>query len=177
MNFVTYFGALLLAVLALALPAVVHKQHWVVIREGWRKPLRLALMVLESELGAVVVTYCNPQFGAPSTTPLTAAQAAHVPLQAAQILWSDGDTQAIFVHNWGLDPSAPTYLRPIPLPPVNVNAAANSFATNFTFGLANTNQVYITKVNVGTGSGGTYNVYLLRPDGPYLRVGGGGGAN
>ncbi len=42
-------------------------------------------------------------------------------------------------------------------------ASDSSFATNFTFGLSNTNQVYITKVGVGTGQGGTYNVWLRYP--------------
>jgi hypothetical protein len=113
---------------------------------------------------AVVVTYCTPIGGTPSTTPLTAAQASQVPEQQAQVFWADADTQAIFVHNWGLPNSFPTWLWPQCF--VNKSsggASDSSFATNFTFGLTNTNQVYITKVGVGTGQGGTYNVYLRRP--------------
>ena len=161
MNLITMLGAVLIGLLA-SLPALVHKQHWEGIREFWKQGFHNVFWDLAaSELGTVVVTYCNPPY-APSTTPLTAAQASQVPEQQAQILWSDADTQAIFVHNWGLNGSFPTWLWP-QFFMVNASTAANSFATNFTFGLANTNQVYITKVNVGTGSGGTYNVYLRRP--------------
>jgi hypothetical protein len=116
------------------------------------------------EAGVVVVTYCTPILGAPTTTAITASQAAQVPEQQAQIFWADTDTQAIFVHNWGLPNSFPTWLWPQCLIVKSLGGASDSsFATNFTFGLTNTNSVAITKVGIGTGQGGTYNVWLRRP--------------
>ncbi len=160
----TYFGAALLALLAIALPALAHSQHRALIREDWRHPLRLLFGVLQSELGTVVVTYCTPIMGTPGTTAPTSNQASQVVEQQAQIFWADTDTQAIFVHNWGLPNSFPTFLWPQVIINKSLGGASDSsFATNFTVGLTNTNQVYITKVGVGTGQGGTYNVYLRRP--------------
>lgn len=158
-----YFGAALLALLVLV-PALAlfHNGYFKPFGDFQRKPLRGFLRsLLRSELGAVVVTYCTPIMGTPGTTPPTANQAALVPEQQAQISWGDADTQAIFIHNWGLPNSFPTFLWPQVI--INQATGANSFATQFTIGLANTNQVYITKIGVAAGQGGTYSVYLRRP--------------
>lgn len=156
-----YLGAVLLGLLA-SLPALVQKQHW----RKWKFSLRdLAF----SELGVVVVTYCNRGF-AISTTPLTPAQASQVPAQAAQIFWADADTGALFIHNWGLPNSYPNWLLPQIFFEKSIGgptATEASFRTNFTFGIALTNSISITKNSVSAGTGGTYVVWIRRGDGPY----------
>lgn len=159
-----YFGAALVAVLALALPALAHTQHWRVIREDWRYPLRLVLGILSEELGVVVVTYCHPIIGTPTTTAPTAAQARQMTELAAQVFFADTDTQAVITHNAGLPISFPTWLWPQVFFNKSLGGASDSsFATNFTFGLTNTNSVTMNKIGIGTGQGGTYNVYLRFP--------------
>jgi len=163
-----YFGAALLAVLALALPALAHKEHWLVMRESWRYPLRILLGVLESELGTVTVTYCHPILGAPTTTAPTAAQAAQIVELAATVFFADTDTQATITHNWGAAGKCPNSYQNWLWPQVFFvkalgGASDSSFATNITFGLTNTNSVTMNKVGIGTGQGGTYNVYLRVP--------------
>jgi hypothetical protein len=161
--YVTYFGAALLAVLALALPALAHKQHWEVIREDWKRPLRLVIGVLQDELGVVVVTYCHPLLGAPTTTAPTAAQASQMNELAAQVFFADTDTQAVITHNMGLPNSFPTWLWPQVFFNKSLGGGSDSsFATNFTFGLTNTNSVTMNKIGIGTGQGGTYNVYIRK---------------
>lgn len=163
MELQNYFGVALIALLVLA-PALAlfgFKPFGDVQRKPFRGFLRT---LMRSDVGAVVVTYCTPIMGTPGTTAPTANQAALVPEQQAQISWGDADTQAIFVHNWGLPNSFPTFLWPqVIMVPSLATASASSFATAFTIGLANTNQVYITKIGVGTGQGGTWNVYLRKP--------------
>ena len=164
MQLFAFVGAVLLALLTVLLPALAHRSHRNFIRESWRRPLGLALGVLQSELGAIIVTYCTPILGAPTITAITAAQASQVPEQQAQIQWADADTTAVFVHNWGLPNSFPTWLWPqLFMYEVGGTASQASFATAFNVSISNTNSVAITKVGVGTGSGGTFNVYLRRP--------------
>jgi len=159
-----FIGAALMALLVMLLPALAHIQHRNLIREDWRYPLRLVFGVLQGTLGTIVVTYCTPILGAPTTTAITAAQANQVHEQQAVIFWADADTQALFTHNWGLPASFPTWLWPqVFMAKVLGSAADSSFATLFTFGLTNTNSVSITKFGNGAGSGGTYNVWIRRP--------------
>jgi hypothetical protein len=143
------------------LPALAHKQHWNVIREGWRYPLRLMFGVLESELG-VTVTYCHPILGAPTVTAPTASQAAQISELAAVVFFADADTAATITHNWGLPNSYPTWLWPQVFMAKVLGAAGDVFPA-FTFGLTNTNSVTLTKGNTTAGGGGTYNVWLRRP--------------
>jgi hypothetical protein len=161
MQLYVFIGAALIALLAMLLPALAHKQHWNVIREGWRYPLRLGLGVLESELGVIVVTYCTPILGAPSVTAITGAQAAQVSEQQAQIFWADADTGALFVHNWGLPSSYATWLWPQIF--MTQALGGSDSLPGFTFGISNSNSVSITKSLTAAGSGGTWNVYLRRP--------------
>jgi hypothetical protein len=164
MQTVLFAGAVLMALLMSVVPALVHREHRNFIRESWRHPLRLALGVLTGELGLVVVTYCHPILGAPTTTAPTASQASQIPELAAQVFFADGDTAAVISHNWGLPNSFPTWLWPQVFFNKSLGGASDSsFATNFTFGLTNTNSVTMTKIGNGTGQGGTYNVYLRRP--------------
>ncbi len=160
--FNTIAGAVLLALLVM-LPALALFSNFKPFGDIQRKPLHGFFRTLwRSEVGAVVVTYCTPIGGTPSTTPLAANQASQVPEQTATISWQDADTQAIFVHNWGLPNSFPTFLFPMPIMVKLLGASGDpSFATAFTFGLTNTNQVYITKQTLA--AGGTYAVYLRKP--------------
>jgi hypothetical protein len=160
-----FFGAVLFGLLA-SLPALAQKQHWRIVRTFWKTgTLNCIRAFATEEWGVVVVTYCNRGF-AISVTPLTQSQAAQVPTQAAQVFFADTDTQAVFVHNWGLPNSYPNWLLPQIFFDKSLGAATDSsFRTNFTFGLTNTNSVTMNKIGVGTGSGGTYNVYLRRGDG------------
>ncbi len=158
---------LLLALLVLALPALAHKRHWQVIREDWRQPLRIFLGVWSEELGASV-TYLYPT-GNNSTTPPTASEAAHTPIQTAQFFIADADTSVTITHNWGQllqvitqGSSYPFFQFPIvALHKILGGAADASFATNFTWNLTNTNSITLNK---GAGAqGGTYNIYLRLP--------------
>ena len=171
MELMTFTGVALIALLVMVLPALAHKYHWTVIREDWRRPLKMFLGVLSEELGVTIV-YCWPGAGTGATggaTPPTAVQASQSPVQSAQVFFADGDTEAIIVHNKGLQKSFPAFLYPMILVDKALGAGAdNSFRTQFTFGRANTNQVYMTKA-AGAGTGGTYTVWMIFGDGPWLK--------
>src|ERR1035437_2517255 len=168
MQLFTFIGAVLLALLALSLPALAHIQHRSVIRESWRHPLRLALGVLSEELGvAIVYTYPGNGAGGTSATGPTSAAAAQVPVQTAQVFFAAGDTEAIVVHNRGLQASFPAQLFPVIVMTKTLGAADTSFASVFTFGKSNTNQVYIEKL--AGDLGGTYDVALFFGDGPWMK--------
>jgi hypothetical protein len=182
-QFVINFGAALLALLVLALPALAYRQHWTVMREDWRQPLRLLFGILAEELGSSIVYNSNisypvgctvAAFVAGATAPtLAQVQASQVPTQNAQIFWADGDGAVTVTHNWGaaglLGSTNAIMLANaafIQASMVKVlgGASDSSFATNFTYGLtANTNSITITKVGVGTGQGGTYQLTLRLP--------------
>jgi hypothetical protein len=172
MQLYVFIGAALMALLAMLLPALAHRQHWSVIREDWRYPLRLALGVLNEDLG-VAITYCwpgNGGGGVGGATPPTAVAAAQVPVQTAQVFFADTDTQAVVVHNKGLQASFPAFLYPVVVITKSLGGAVDtSFATNFTIGKALTNSVTINKLSIGPGSGGTYDVALIFGQGPWLK--------
>jgi len=164
MELFAYIGAALVALLVTLLPALAaHKQHWILVREAWRYPLRLVLLGLSEELGSSLL-YTTPIIGTPSATAITAAQASQVNTQIAQVTLADNDTVATFVHNWGLPASFPTFGYPeILWYWLSQTASPNSFQTALTFGITNTNQVTINKTGVHTGSGGVLQVVLRRP--------------
>ena len=104
----------------------------------------------------------NPVTILASTTGPTATQASNVQKQTALIAFgADGDTQALFTHNWALDASSPAYYEPevmwefVALPTTTVN-------WNFTFDWSNTNVIKINKASV-VGSACTILVTLRRP--------------
>ena len=168
MQLFTFIGAVLLALLALSLPALAHTQHRNFIRESWRHPLRLVFGVLSEELGvAIVYTYPGNGAGGTSATGPTSAAAAQVPVQTAQVFFAAGDTEAIVVHNRGLQASFPAQLFPVIVMTKTLGAADTSFASVFTFGKSNTNQVYIEKL--AGDLGGTYDVALFFGDGPWMK--------
>jgi hypothetical protein len=154
------FGAALVALMAL--PALAYKhslQFWKAI-QSWAPP-----GLIPGEAGVVVVTYANRGF-AISTTALTASQASQIPTQSAQVFFADTDAQAVIVHNWGLPNSYPAWLLPQIFFTKSLGGGSDSsFVSGFTFGLTNTNSVTMNKLSLGTGSGGTYNVFLRRGDG------------
>jgi hypothetical protein len=166
MQFAIQFGVGLVALLVMLLPALAHKQHWNVVQEDWKYPLRIIFGVLQSELGSSIL-YTTPPF-TPSATALTAAQAKGTYSQIAQITFADGDTSQIFTHNWGLPASFPTWTLPqIQYYWLSQTASPTSFASQLTFGITNTNSVQVNKTSVGVGSGGVVAVILRRGDGPW----------
>jgi hypothetical protein len=159
MTVVQRFGAALVALMAL--PALAYKhslQFWKALT-AWTPP-----GLIPGEAGVVVVTYCN-RLSAIGISAPTGSAAAQLRTQTVQVFFADTDAQAVITHNWGLPNSYPAWL----LPQVFANKALgggsdSSFASQFTFGLTNTNSVTMNKLSVGVGSGGTYNVYLIRGD-------------
>ena len=148
-NVLIYGAVLLLALLASVLPALAHKEHWVVMREAWRAPLRLLLGVLTEELGAVTTGYYVRGGGGVtimgSPTPATAAQASQVQRQTAVITFGLlGDSAATFTHNWGLDVSAPVYRDPEILWDL-VSTGLTTYTPLIAFDRSNTNSVIVTK--------------------------------
>jgi hypothetical protein len=147
----------------------------------WKRGLFWDLLL--SELGSSIVYNSNiqlppgstvPAFAAGATAP-TVAQviASQVPTQNAQIFWADGDGAVTITHNWGAAGllgatnaqmiAAAAFIQ-CSLVKVLGGASDSSFATNFTYGLTgNTNSITITKVGIGTGQGGTYQLTMRLP--------------
>jgi len=163
MNVYTILIGAVLGFLALALPALAHSQHWTVIRESWKRP-RSVLWGLVAAEGGFTVTYLSDFTNVNTSTPPTAAQAASLPCQVAQVFFADTDTSGVVVHNWGvlLGPSFATFGWPVCVLDAILLGTTDSFLTNFTYGLTNSNQVTLTKP-VGTGTGGTYLLYMFLP--------------
>lgn len=162
MELFTYPGAALLALLVMLLPALAHAQHWRLVREDWRRPLRRLISVLESELGTVTVTYAflpnGTTVAVSSTTAPTAAQAALLNSITAVVIYPDGDTTATLTHNFALTAADVTLNRPWISYYVS-NTAGTAIPV---FSVANTNAVVMTKTS-GTSSGSTFVVILQRP--------------
>jgi hypothetical protein len=162
MELFTFTGVALIALLVMVLPALAHKQHWNVIRDDWRDPLRMLFGVLSEELGAVTVTYYVAggltRINGSTTAP-TAAQASEVYKQQAIVTFGvTADVQALFTHNWGLSASAPTYQDPeVLFEPISTTTSWPCI----TFWRANTNVLSINKV--GTDAPTTVMVTLRRP--------------
>jgi len=167
MELITKLGAvLILALLALALPALAHSQHWSAIcafyrRAGWAARSWRDLAI--SECG-YTVTYCWPGGASgQSTTAPTQIQASAVSLQTAAVAIGDAETFAYFTHNWGLGASFPSFLFPlITYRQSDIGTGPSTALAALTFNIANTNVVIINKV-AGVGNGGTFIVTLMRP--------------
>lgn len=116
------------------------------------------------ESGAVTVTYYVAGGGLTliGTTPPTAGQAQSVVMQKAVISMADGDTQALFTHNWGLGTSAPTYFDPEISYYAQLTNSGGTWLFGLTFDLTNTNVVKINKLSF-LGTGGSFVVTLRRP--------------
>ena len=162
MRYVLKFGALFAALFLAVLPACALVPDTPVAHHGGA-----VVFLLGSLLGVagVVVTYCWPVQGIVGPTQ---AQASQVSIQTALVQLLDGDTQALFTHNWGssnglLAASFPSFLFPIIIcEQVLQGNAVATLQVSLTFSVANTNVVVINKAT-GTGSGGTFIVALLRP--------------
>ncbi len=161
---ITYGAVLLLGLLALALPALAHTQHWTVMRADWRDPRRLIFGFWREEWGTAVITYCWP--GGPTGRTITAptpSAAAGVTEMTVIVSMADADTSAVVVHNWGLPASFPSFLFPlVTYTQDTIGVGPSTDLATLTFDLTNTNQVTITKVNA-LGSGGSFRVFLSRP--------------
>jgi hypothetical protein len=166
MELLTYFGAVL-AFVALALPALAIRYKYGLAPLRDMRPHGGWLDLVWSELGSSV-TYCTPPY-TPGSTALTAPQAKQTPTQTFQVFWADTDSGDLTItHNWGLPASFPNWLLPEVSFVKQLGGGSDlSFATNFTFGLADTNAIHMNKVQIGTGTGGTYIVYARRGDGPW----------
>jgi len=161
MNLLIYCGALLVAVLALSLPALCHRCHYTILRKAWRDPLRLMFAVLTEELGAVTVYYYARAGGVTlegSTTGPTATQAAQCPMIKAKVVFGvTADAQALITHNWGLDASAPGYYDP----EIQwYQISDGTYMPSLTFDVANTNVVNVNKL--GTNAPTTVIVILRK---------------
>lgn len=164
MILILVLSAVLLALLTA--PALIQQTHWKVVREFYatRHVFRLLMRnLLTEELGVVAITYCSIFRQTGTSTPPTATEASQLPTQTALVFWADTDVEAVVIHNWGLWASFPAFLFPEVWMHKALGGVDCSFATNFTFGISNTNQVTITKNSVGPGSGGTYRVYMRKP--------------
>lgn len=163
-NVLTYGAVLLLALLALALPALAFKQHRSFIKQEWRRPLRALFAELAFGDAGYTVTYCWPGGASgQSTTAPTAIQASQVNLQTALVAMGDSETFALFTHNWGLPASFPTFLFPlIHYHQADIGVGPSTQLGNLTFNISNTNVITINKL-AAVGSGGTFVVTLMRP--------------
>lgn len=172
MNLLTtvFWGALLL-LFTLLLPALTSPQHF----RYHLKRLASGLMhppswrALFHELDGVTITYTSVFTGNGSSTAPTAIQASALLVQTAEVFFADADATATIVHNWGSVTSFPppaswaSFLLPyISFYALGATTTPSSFATNFTFGISNTNSITMNKIGVGTGSGGTWAVVMRR---------------
>jgi len=152
-------GLLLLALLA-ASPALDS-----IARFMWGDRRRIAFTwrgFWVDQEGVVAITYLFPTGNNSATAP-TAVQASQTITQTALVFFADSDTQAVVTTNWGLPASAPFFGFPMIWMIKQLGGASDSsFATNFTFGITNTNSVTINKIGNGTGSGGTYLLTLRK---------------
>jgi hypothetical protein len=160
-----YIGAVLAALLVLALPALaIQFKHGRDVLSFMRPKGGFLWDLAASELGVATVTYLSKFTGYNTTTPPTAPQAAQLTTQVAQIFWADTDTEAIVIHNWGfaLGPSFASFFNPMPVlaKALGQGAAFNaSYAANITFGWTNSLQFYLEKP--AGAPGGTFILYLI----------------
>ena len=141
------------------------QEHKDEIREAWGAGWQAILQEFaRASDGVVTITYTSKFAGFGTSTPPTAIQASQLQVQTAQVAFADADAQAVVVHNWGSLPGAASFASFLS-PAIGFYCALatnspSSFATNFTFGISNTNSVTINKIGVGTGSGGTFNLIM-----------------
>ena len=168
-SLLNYGAVLLVALLALAMPALAFHHHRRMLREAWRRPLRaifegLFFGLVYSEAG-YTVNYCWPGgVGAGQTTTApTAAQASQVTLMTAAVAMGDAETFALFTHNWGLPASFPSFLFPvITYRQGDIGTGPSTQLGNLTFNISNTNVITINKL-AGVGNGGTFIITLMKP--------------
>jgi hypothetical protein len=108
---------------------------------------------------AVTVNYQYPVAG-PSTVPPTSAQVALLSAVTAQVIMGDTDTTAAITHNFGTSAANLGSLFPVPIVYANLLGTA---PYQLAVSLTNSNVVTLSKISQ-TGSNGTFNVVLLRPN-------------
>lgn len=146
----------------------------------WRLHLRWMLLGLRgfnwrdlvwSELGVVNIVYTSAFAGNGGSVAPTAVQARALRVQTATVSFIDTDTQAVIVHNMGaagIPPMNGASFASFNFPIFTFvkllgGASETSFATDFTFGLGNSNSITVNKISVGAGSGGTWLIQMLTP--------------
>jgi len=122
---------------------------------GLAKTIAWGLTTLSFSFGVVVVTYKFPVSG---LTAPTDRQVYGLGIVTAQVFMADTDLSAVITHNFGLTAAELADLFPIPI--VNATAGATAF-DGFTYS-ATANTLTLTKPSA-VGSGGTFNVAILRP--------------
>lgn len=160
----------LTALFTLMLPALTSPQHF----RYHLKRLALGLRgfsfrdLFWNEAG-VTITYTSVFTGNGSATAPTAIQASALLVQTAEVFFADADATATITHNWGSVTSFPppaswaAFLLPyLSYYKLLGGASDASFATEFTFGISNTNSITMNKIGNGTGSGGTWAVIMRR---------------
>ena len=159
-------GTVLLLGLGLLLALVAYLHCKVGLRGGLDPRLFSWLEFWRDQLGTFAVTYTSAFPGNGTSTAPTAVQARQLRIQTAIVSFADADTTGTVVHNWGaagvLGNSFASYEFPaVWMIQLLATASPSSFATDFTFGLSNSNQITINKTSIGTGSGGSWAVYML----------------
>lgn len=92
-----------------------------------------------------------------SATPPTALKAGVIVSLSAIVFMADTETTAVLTHNWKLSANALALLYPF-----IVWYWTTAGTAQVSFALTDSSTVTITK-STGTGSGGTFNVVLLKP--------------
>jgi hypothetical protein len=168
MTWISIFGVLLVAMLAMAFPALCHKRHYEVIRDSWRRPLALFFGLIGETLGTVTVTYFYPVAG--TVAPTQAVMAQHNVL-VAQVFMDTSDTVATVTHNFNLaatTTSGPPRTTDL-FPEVNLNF--NNLSTALPFMTITSppgaNTVGLNKTNLAASSC-TVTVYIHRPYQPTI---------
>lgn len=112
---------------------------------------------------ATVITYSSPDNGVftlGSTVAPTATQATKINLLTAVINMLDADTTGTLTHNWNLSTAELAAL--LPLIGWYMTGPGTAFPI-LSFALTNSIAVTVAKTSL-VGTGGTFNVTLLRPN-------------
>jgi hypothetical protein len=157
-NAMKFFGAALLALALVLVPALVDPQHMV-----WA--LTAASML--GLAGAVTVTYKFPVSG---TTPPTAIQSSRIPTVTGLINWLESDTTGLFTHNFGistglgfagLQPSLLSFFPEVIITPVlNSGTVYPNIQIDYT--TSDGNQLVFFKGSIA-GTGGTVLLTVRKP--------------
>lgn len=142
---------------------------------GHLNPVHIAMLSLGLVFGIPVVTYTfelqpgqTAQTG--GTTPPTALQSSKITTIVATVFMDTSDTTVSIVHNWQLPQLDQQLLFPLVSVYATTLGAQGTAVTNpgieIDLPAASTtpaNSITLNKSGTGAGTGGTFNVILLRP--------------